>query len=82
MQYLSAPRHAMLHAPCRSGRVTSLYLPEKAALAEAIRAAVARGERLEGCFSRNRSFSQKLKRYGQYVPRGQTLQDVQAGREE
>jgi hypothetical protein len=53
-------------------------LPERAALAEAIRSAVDRGERLEGCFSRNRSFSQKMKRYGRFVPRGQTLEEADA----
>ncbi len=26
---------------------------------------------MEGAFSRNRSFKKKLRRYGQYVPRGQ-----------
>ena len=54
-----------------AGRVTSLYLPEQAILAEAIRAAIEAGEPIEGAFSRNRSFSKKVKKYGKYVPRGQ-----------
>lgn len=35
------------------------------------RAAIEAGEPIEGAFSRNRSFRKKLKKYGQYVPRGQ-----------
>ncbi len=57
-----------------AGRVTSLYLPEQAILAEAIRAAIDAGEPIEGAFSRNRSFSKKVKKYGKYVPRGQIPQ--------
>lgn len=38
----------------------------------AIRAAIESGESVEGAFSRNRSFGAKLKRYGTYIPRGQT----------
>ena len=37
------------------------------------RDAVEAGEPVEGAFSRNRSFRKKFKRYGKYVPRGQTL---------
>jgi hypothetical protein len=35
------------------------------------RDAIEAGEPIEGAFSRNRSFRKKLKKYGQYVPRGQ-----------
>lgn len=55
----------------RTGQVTSLYLEDRAQLAEAIRGAVEGGESVEGIFSRNRSFSHKYKRYGKFVPRGQ-----------
>lgn len=54
----------------RSGRVTSLYGPADAHLAEAVRAYVEAGEPVADCFSRNRSFSRKVKRYGKFVPRG------------
>ena len=37
-------------------------------LAEAIKAAVDAGEPGEGAFSRKRSFSKKVKKYGKYVP--------------
>ena len=57
-----------------AGNVTSLYLPEQAILAEAIRAAIDGGEPIEGAFSRNRSFSKKVKKYGKYVPRGEAPQ--------
>jgi superfamily II DNA/RNA helicase len=53
------------------GRVTNLYSPELAQLAEAIRDAVQSGEIIEGAFSRNRSFRKKVRKYGKYVPRGQ-----------
>ena len=56
------------------GRVTSLYMPNHAVLAEAIKAAVDAGEPVEGAFSRNRSFSKKVKKYGKYVPRGEAMQ--------
>ena len=36
------------------------------------RHAVEAGKPVEGAFSRNRSFRKKFKRYGKYVPRGQT----------
>ena len=62
-----------------AGRVTSLYFPEQAILAEAIRAAIHAGEPIEGAFSRNRSFSKKVKKYGKYVPRGQTPKAAVAG---
>lgn len=54
--------------------MTSLYLPQQATLAEAIKAAVEAGEPVEGAFSRNRSFAKKVRKYGKYVPRGQALQ--------
>lgn len=61
--------------------MTSCFLPDKAPLALAIRDAIARGETLEGCFSRNRSFAHKLKRYdGEFVPRGQTLEEARLAR--
>eukprot|EP00884_Botryococcus_braunii_P021838 jgi/Botrbrau1/8338/Bobra.0081s0026.1 len=54
----------------RSGRVTSFYQGDQEALVEAIREAVDAGQPVEGAFSRNRSFRKKIRRYGQYVPRG------------
>jgi superfamily II DNA/RNA helicase len=54
-----------------SGKVTSLYGPADAVLADAVRAYVEAGQPVEDCFSRNRSFSRKVKRYGKFVPRGQ-----------
>lgn len=53
------------------GRITSFYAPNDAVLAEALRGYVEAGEPLEACFSRNRSFSRKVKRYGGFVPRGE-----------
>jgi len=55
------------------GQVTSLYSPDRKPLAEAVKAAVEADMPVEGAFSRNRSFSKKFKKYGQYVPRGQGL---------
>lgn len=54
-----------------AGRVTSLVAPGAADLAAAVRGAVEEGAPLEGAFSRKRSFRRKLRRYGEYVPRGQ-----------
>jgi len=51
--------------------VTSLVGPASADLAAAVRGAVEAGSPLEGAFSRKRSFRRKLRRYGEYVPRGQ-----------
>ena len=51
--------------------MTSFYLPERADLARAIREAVESGAAVEGAFSRNRSFSHKMKKHGRFVPRGQ-----------
>ena len=51
--------------------MTSCYLPERAALAEAIRAAVEEGTSVEGAFSRNRSFAGKMRKHGRFIPRGQ-----------
>lgn len=56
----------------KSGRVTSLYTAENSVLAEALRETIEKGEQIEGAFSRKRSFRKKLKKYGKYVPRGQT----------
>jgi hypothetical protein len=53
------------------GRVTSLVAPEAAVLADALRSHVEEGRPVEACFSRNRSFSRKVKRYGGFVPRGE-----------
>lgn len=49
----------------RPGRVTSLYTDADAALAGAIRDAVAAHKPVEACFSRNRSFRKKVKRRGE-----------------
>ena len=58
----------------QAGQVTSLYSPERAPLAEAVKAAIEADLPVEGAFSRNRSFSKKYKKYGHYVPRGQAGQ--------
>eukprot|EP00878_Enallax_costatus_P033221 GHUV01036621.1.p1 GENE.GHUV01036621.1~~GHUV01036621.1.p1 ORF type:complete len:123 (+),score=27.00 GHUV01036621.1:226-594(+) len=55
----------------RDGKVTSFYSPSDRVLAEAIMQYVAEGRPIEECFSRNRSFSNKVKKYGKFVPRGQ-----------
>ena len=55
----------------QSGQVTSLYSLERKPLAEAVKAAIEADMPVEGAFSRNRSFSKKIRKYGQYVPRGQ-----------
>jgi superfamily II DNA/RNA helicase len=55
----------------RGGKVTSLVLPEASVLAAALRAYVEEGRPLEGAFSRNRSFSKKVRKYGTFVPRGE-----------
>jgi superfamily II DNA/RNA helicase len=47
------------------GRVTSLFDGQAAALVAAVRAAVDQGQRVEDAFSRKRSFSKKLKKYGE-----------------
>lgn len=54
----------------KSGKVTSIYTPADSVLAEVLQQYVEAGEPLEECFSRNRSFSRKLKRYGKFVARG------------
>lgn len=63
----------------KSGKVTSLYTAEAEPLVGAIRDAVAAGLPVEGAFSRKRSFRKKFKRYGKYVPRGQTHERLQQG---
>jgi superfamily II DNA/RNA helicase len=55
----------------KAGKVTSLYSKADAVLAEALKQYVQEGKPIEECFSRNRSFSRKVKRYGKFVPRGQ-----------
>lgn len=55
----------------REGKVTSLYMPENATLAEVLQRYIEAGEPIEGAFSRNRSFSKKVKEYGKFVPRGE-----------
>jgi superfamily II DNA/RNA helicase len=55
----------------KSGKVTSLYGSSDANLADAVRKYVEAGEPVADCFSRNRSFRRKVKRYGKFVPRGQ-----------
>lgn len=52
--------------------VTSCFTPDRRELAMAIKASLESGQSIEGAFSRNRSFAGKLKRYGKYIPRGQT----------
>ena len=55
------------------GTVTSLYQPEVETLVRAVRACVEARLPLDGCFSRNRSFARKLKKYGKFVPRGEAI---------
>lgn len=55
----------------KDGKVTSLYGKADAVLADAIKQYIKDGKPIEECFSRNRSFSRKVKRYGKFVPRGQ-----------
>jgi hypothetical protein len=55
----------------REGKATSLYMPETATLAEVLQRYIEAGEPIEGAFSRNRSFSKKVKEYGKFVPRGE-----------
>ncbi|CAD7705289.1 unnamed protein product [Ostreobium quekettii] len=59
----------------KAGRATSLYTEENAALVDVIKGAIARGQPIDGAFSRRRSFRRKLKRYGRYVPRGELAAD-------
>jgi superfamily II DNA/RNA helicase len=63
----------------RGGRVTSLVRPENAALADVLRRYIEEGRPVEDVFSRNRSFSRKMKRYdGEFIPRGQTQEGAAA----
>lgn len=61
-----------------AGRATCVVAPASAALAAAVRASVEKeGEggaagRVDGAFSRKRSFRHKMKRYGVFVPRGES----------
>jgi superfamily II DNA/RNA helicase len=55
----------------RGGRVTSIVGPKEAVLAAALRERVEAGLPVEGCFSRNRSLRHKLRKYGEFVPRGE-----------
>ncbi|GMH38767.1 hypothetical protein BSKO_06651 [Bryopsis sp. KO-2023] len=55
------------------GKVTSLFSKENRDLVEAIKLSMSQGVPIEGAFSRKRSFRKKFKRYGKYVPRGQTV---------
>lgn len=48
-----------------SGHVTSIYDPAASALVAAVRAAVERGASVEDAFSRKRSFTKKLHKYGE-----------------
>ena len=54
----------------RAGRVTSLYRDHNADLVEVLRQYIEEGRPLEAAFSRARSFSRKIKRSGEFVPRG------------
>eukprot|EP00879_Flechtneria_rotunda_P026452 GHRR01028203.1.p1 GENE.GHRR01028203.1~~GHRR01028203.1.p1 ORF type:complete len:523 (+),score=159.45 GHRR01028203.1:586-2154(+) len=55
----------------KPGKVTSMYGRSDAVLAEALQQYIQEGRPIQDCFSRNRSFSRKVKRYGKFVPRGQ-----------
>lgn len=54
----------------KQGLVTSLYDAPSKILAEAIRNAIDNNVTIEGTFSRNRSFRNKVRKFGKYVPRG------------
>lgn len=56
----------------RRGLATSLVAPQDEDLAEAIRESLARAQSLEGTFSRKRSFRKRIKKYGEFVPAGQS----------
>jgi superfamily II DNA/RNA helicase len=56
----------------RKGKVTSLYRQENLGLVSVLRQYVEEGRPLEAMFSRARSFSRKLKRSGEFIPRGFT----------
>eukprot|EP00892_Ulva_mutabilis_P009388 jgi/Ulvmu1/6821/UM031_0025.1 len=62
----------------RPGKVTSCFTPGRQELAMAIKASLEGESSIEGAFSRNRSFASKLKRYGKYIPRGQTADAASA----
>ena len=53
--------------------MTCLVSGGDAALADAIRGALEEGRPVDGSFSRNRSFRNKLKKYGEFVPRGEVF---------
>lgn len=55
----------------KGGKVTSMYQPDNATLAMVLKDYIEAGKPVEGCFSRNRSFSKKLRKYGTFVPRAQ-----------
>jgi hypothetical protein len=55
---------------CRGGIATHCYTPEREDLALAIKQAIQDGIPVEGTFSRNRSFSMKMKKHGRFIPRG------------
>lgn len=61
------------------GKVTSLYRPAQQVLAETLQQYIEQGRPVEDCFSRNRSFSKKLKKFGKFVPRGQGRAPVEEG---
>lgn len=56
----------------KRGKVISFVDSSSKDLAGAIQSCMEAGEPVEGAFSRNRSFRKKFKRYGKYVPRGNT----------
>ena len=69
----------------RAGKVTSLYRQQSGALAEVLRQYIDEGRPLEAAFSRARSFSRKIKRRGEFIPRGYSksqLEEEQAKEKE
>lgn len=56
----------------RRGSLISIYGAQEEPLVDALQDTIAANQPLEGAFSRKRSFRKKFKRYGRYVPRGQT----------
>ena len=57
------------------GKVTSLYREHNLTLVQVLRQYLEDGEPLEAAFSRSRSFTRKIKRRGEFVPRGMSLEE-------
>lgn len=62
----------------KAGKVTSMYRDFNIPLVEVLRRFIEEDRPLEAAFSRARSFSQKLKRKGKFVPRGMVASEYEA----